>query len=305
MNDMRNLKRAIAAVVALFILGSIQANAESVGTPTTTWFPTEKTQLAYQTFGSVGTTYVLLAGGPGMNPAYVAPIAARLASGGRRVVLFHQRGTGLSAPAIVDRSRMNLAGAVADVDALRVHLGKSKLNLIGHSWGGMLAMAYATRYPDRVGSLVLIDTGPMDAGQFSRAGAAMQAALKPTERTAIAVALRKGDRKQAREIYDGASFADRSNVPLLKASVGNAPLEYPNVSDLIGSSIAHIDARPGVRAMRAPVFLIFGIADPGYFIAAQIRALDPRAQLVTIQHAGHYCWLENPTASFKAIDALP
>ncbi|MEO9264463.1 MAG: alpha/beta hydrolase [Candidatus Baltobacteraceae bacterium] len=302
---MRNVKRAVAAAVALFILGSIQANAESVGAPTTAWFPTEKTQLAYQTFGSVGTTYVLLAGGPGTNPAYIAPIATRLASRGRRVVLLHQRGTGLSAPAIVDRSRMNLAGAVADLDALRVHLGESKLNLIGHGWGGMLAMAYATSYPDRVGSLVLIDTGPMDAGQFPRADAAVKAALTPAERAALADAIRKGDGKQAAEIYDRASFADRSNVPLLKASVGNAPLEYPNVSDLMGSSIAHIDARPGVRAMRAPVFLIFGIADPGYFAAAQIRALDPRAQLITIQHAGHYCWLENPDASFEAIDALP
>src|ERR1700691_2734318 len=64
--------------------------------------------LAYLEYGQ-GKPLVLLAGGPGMNPAYMVPIAKMLAAGNRRVLLLHQRGTGSSVDAISCRDRMNLA----------------------------------------------------------------------------------------------------------------------------------------------------------------------------------------------------
>jgi proline iminopeptidase len=111
-------------------------------------------------------------------------VAKMLASGGRRVLLLHQRGTGMSADAISCRDRMNLAGAIADLEALREYLHLEKLTIAGHSWGGMLAMAYAQRYSDHVAGLLLLDTGPMnDSG--STESAIVHARLSPEERAAL------------------------------------------------------------------------------------------------------------------------
>ena len=54
---------------------------------------------------------------------------------------------------------MTLRIAITDLEALRLHLQQERLFLVGHSWGGMLAIAYAAEHPDRVDRLVLIDSG--------------------------------------------------------------------------------------------------------------------------------------------------
>lgn len=74
-----------------------------------------------------------------------------------KAILLEQRGTGRSRPAKLDE--MTLDVVVHDLEALREHLKQPRLFLVGHSWGGMLAMAYAAMFPDRVERLILIDSG--------------------------------------------------------------------------------------------------------------------------------------------------
>ncbi|MGZ4615938.1 MAG: alpha/beta fold hydrolase, partial [Actinomycetes bacterium] len=56
-------------------------------------------------------------------------------------------------------SSMTWANLAADADALRSHLGFEKWAVLGHSFGGHVALEYALRYPERVSHLVLLDTG--------------------------------------------------------------------------------------------------------------------------------------------------
>jgi len=288
----------LKAMLALFsVVAMLQA------APDPQFFIVGKYRLAYHSFGS-GQTFVLLAGGPGMNPRYVAPIAAALARRDRRIVLFDQRGTGSSAPAIADRSRQTIAGAVADLDALREKLGEPKLALIGHSWGGMLAMAYAAAHPDRVRALILIDPGPMDASEFDRENVTHRAAQTMAERKAIRVAVRGHDLARAYELDDAANFFDHGKFGLVRASVGNQPLYNFAILKLLGPQLAHFDVRREIRVLDAPIDLVFGRADPGYFGAAQIRALNGSARLATIERAGHYPWLEQPKATYAALNTF-
>ena len=71
-----------------------------------------------------------------------------------RIVLFDQRGAGRSQPhaSLVDNTTWHL---VADIDALRQHLGIEKFLLFGGSWGSTLALSYAQTHPDRVTGLIL------------------------------------------------------------------------------------------------------------------------------------------------------
>ena len=71
-----------------------------------------------------------------------------------RIVLFDQRGCGKSRPhaSLVDNTTWHL---VADIEALRTHLGIDRWQVFGGSWGSTLALAYAETHPDRVTELVL------------------------------------------------------------------------------------------------------------------------------------------------------
>ncbi len=71
-----------------------------------------------------------------------------------RIVLFDQRGSGQSTPhaSLEDNTTWHL---VADMEALREHLGIDKWQVFGGSWGSTLALAYAEKHPERVTELVL------------------------------------------------------------------------------------------------------------------------------------------------------
>lgn len=76
-----------------------------------------------------------------------------------RVVLFDQRGCGRSTPSAADPATdlsVNTTGhLVADMEALRAHLGVDRWLLCGASWGSALSLAYAQAHPGRVTALVL------------------------------------------------------------------------------------------------------------------------------------------------------
>jgi proline iminopeptidase len=291
------LNTVVAVLLAVFqgtvFQGSAQPNLKS--------FDSGCKALAYQEYGSEGSPIILLAGGPGMNPVYMAPVAKVLASGNRRVVLFHQRGTGKSGDAISCRERMNLAGAVADLEALRVNLHLEKLTIAGHSWGGMLAMAYAQEHPDRVAGLLLLDSGPMNESGFKTESANVQARLSSEDRAALKNAKSE---EEIDAIEEKAYFADSANVSRLRESIpAGEPLWYESVGESMGPGLAGFDVVRGMRNLKAPVTLVFGRRDPGFFVAQEIQDLQPSSKLFVIEQAGHYPWLENAAETAKVLKA--
>ena len=99
-----------------------------------------------------GKPVVFLHGGPG---AGTEPKQRRFFDPrAYRIVLFDQRGSGKSTPfaSLVANTTWDL---VADIEALRTHLGIAKWQVFGGSWGSTLAMAYAQSHPDRVTEIVL------------------------------------------------------------------------------------------------------------------------------------------------------
>ena len=114
-------------------------------------------ELHYRSTGA-GTPIVLLSGGPGFDVDYMQPVGDFLPVDYRRIFL-EQRGTGRSRAASLSPESMTLQTVVEDLEALRQHLKQDRLVLLGHSWGGMLAMAYAVAHPERVDRLILIGSG--------------------------------------------------------------------------------------------------------------------------------------------------
>jgi proline iminopeptidase len=110
-------------------------------------------EIAYEQSGNPnGKPVVFLHGGPGGGSS---PAMRRFFHPDRyRIVVFDQRGCGKSTPtaSLEENTTWHL---VADIEALRAHLGLERWQVFGGSWGSTLALAYAQRHPERVSELVL------------------------------------------------------------------------------------------------------------------------------------------------------
>jgi proline iminopeptidase len=103
-------------------------------------------------------TVLCLHGGPGGSYDYLVPLFD-LAATGRRVVIFDQSGGGKS-ERIKNPGLYNIERYVDEVEGVRTALKLGKVHLYGHSWGGMLAQAYALKYQSNLSSLILSGTTP-------------------------------------------------------------------------------------------------------------------------------------------------
>jgi proline iminopeptidase len=103
-----------------------------------------------------GKPVVFVHGGPGSG---TSPLQRRLFDPAvYRIVLFDQRGCGRSTPHVataVPDEHNTTWHLVADMEALRTHLGIDRWQVFGGSWGATLALAYAQTHPDRVTDMVL------------------------------------------------------------------------------------------------------------------------------------------------------
>src|SRR5690348_257490 len=112
-------------------------------------------RLAYEDVGR-GDPFVLVHGftGSGREWTELVPELAE----DRRVIAVHQRGHGSSSHT-GDAASYTFDALVADFAALVDHLGLERFDVLGHSMGGLVAMRYAVEHPDRVRSLLPMDTG--------------------------------------------------------------------------------------------------------------------------------------------------
>jgi proline iminopeptidase len=146
--------------VAIMFLGGAGTALPRAGAPEKgQTFEAGGVSIYYEVVGDgPGTPLVLVNGGPGFDHGYMHCSDAwdRLGAN-RKVVFYDQRGNGRSS-AIKEGQSCLLADQIADLDALRARLGLEKMDLLGHSWGGYLVMAYAARHPERIAHLMIVDS---------------------------------------------------------------------------------------------------------------------------------------------------
>lgn len=259
-------------------------------------------RLAWREVGS-GQPLLLHPGGPGMSSAYFGDLP-ELASE-RTLLLLDPRGTGASdRPS--DAAAFELADYAGDVEEVRRHLGLERLDLLGHSHGGFVAMAWASAYPQRVGRLVLASTTARFSDAIRAARAARVASHEGQPYYADAVEAlrlhaegRYGSDEELRELYRREArllLAPETSVEglgelLARAGASADALRYFNEHIAPG-----MDQRAALAAVDAPTLVITGELDPfGESTAREIADALPTATLVVLAGADHFPFLERET----------
>jgi proline iminopeptidase len=152
------VRGAIAATCLLLACcaGITSSNTANQVYPVRELFVDANGVLIYTEIIGSGAPLIILHGGPGASHDYFLPYLLPLARH-HRLVFIDERGSGKSEK-LQDVAKYTVEAMVEDVEAVRVALALGKIDLLGHSYGGVLAQAYAFKYQAHLSHLILAST---------------------------------------------------------------------------------------------------------------------------------------------------
>ena len=267
--------------------------------------------------GAPGTPpVVFLHGGPGYNSYSFAQIEGPLLEKQLRMIYLDQRGSGRSERPWTRDYKMTTL--VEDVDGLRRSLGVSKLALIGHSFGGMLALEYASAHPAHVSKLVLVDI-LYDAPLQCRFRAQSLAQLRPEAYARVAkdtvdsAGVRRSDCELEFRALRGADREAFSNEMMFPDSTRRKLQDsLDRVSGLRNTGeLSNALFNAGLLSYRftafdrltMPVLVVVGGQDRavGGQPMRDLAKRLPHARLVELPKGGHFAYLEEPGAFAREV----
>jgi proline iminopeptidase len=280
------------------------------------WVPVDGVRLFCREIGE-GPPIVVLHGGPEFDHSYFLPELDRLAES-FRLLYYDQRGRGRSTEGVRPED-VTLGSEVEDIDRLRSHFGLESVAVLGHSWGGALAMEYAIRHPTRASHLILMDTAPASPHGWQALREALTRGRAPADREAMAAiaatdAYGRGDLAAEAE-YLRHHF--RMTVPRpehLEALVSRLRSNFTEESVLLARAIdqrlwgetalsASWDLLPALRRLDVPTLVLHGEHDfIPVEVAAGIADAVPGARLAVLAGCGHFTYLEEPDRIHDEID---
>ena len=278
------------------------------------FFPSGNINLYYEIHGEeTGQPAIFLNGGPGFSHDYLRSMCSLAPE--IQVIFYDQRGTGQSDK--TDPSGYTIDANVEDVEHLRQALGLETFILFGHSWGGILAQAYALKYPRRIAKLVLADTFAT-CDDLNKVLARMRTAVPEETRAVYERCEREGlyqngDRysdeyQAALDIaYEPVSF---SVTPPAYLEGMFSQLAYDVYRAMWGEesefrvtgSLAGFNTLDRLGQIGAPALVMVGASDmPSVEMARQMANALPDARLEVFEHSRHYPFIEEPESFFRVL----
>ncbi len=267
-------------------------------------------KIAYRTFGQ-GKPLVIINGGPGRSSDTFADLAEKLSSATRKVIIFDQRGTGKSQHQIIDEKTISLDLMVEDLESLRKHLKYKEISILGHSFGGMLAMAYAAKYPDNINALILSASGSMNLKHMKQVESNIQAKLsaKALEKYKFWTSpeQKKRDPIKAKlevlKITAPLYIYNQKYVPQIEKNLTNLEYYNPKVNQLVWKSMKNFNVTTAFTKFKVPTLIMDGEQDfLGKEILQEIHSSIPNSRLEILKECSHYPWLDKPNEYFALIN---
>lgn len=245
----------------------------------------------------------LVHGGPGADHSGYKPTFSPL-SQKMQLVYFDHRGQGRSARG--PKSSYTLDNNVEDMEALRQHLGLDKIVVIGGSYGGMVALTYASRYPAQVSHLIVMVTAA-HSGFLVRAQTIL-AERGTAEQQAIAQPLWTGTFESEAQLQEyfrimRPLYAITADPAVPEPTGDRAILSVDAINVAFSGFLQTYDIRDQLPKITAPTLVIAGRHDwicPPEF-SEEIAELIPRADLRIFERSGHSIRTDEPEAMLDAI----
>ena len=264
------------------------------------------TSIYYKTIGQ-GEPLIVLHGGPGFDHQTLMPYIGALGKE-MKVVLYDQRGSGLSTGPI-DSDSITIDAFIEDIELIRKQIGVEKINLAGVSWGGVLALFYGVKYPDKLNSLILFSTAASAEMLFktfpalNKKRTSEDAALMNV--LSISDGYKNNDPKVLEEfysIYCKAQLADQSLVSKINIVINeNTAKNMDAINNFIWAAIGNFDLHNQLEKIGCPTLIMHGRQDPMPIEAAEkINEKLPNSELVIFEDSGHWIYLEEEE-KFKSI----
>lgn len=246
-----------------------------------------------------GVPLLILSGGPGTDSRYMRVGGAldRLAAS-RSLITFDQRGTSRSAPS---NGTETIAKYVEDLEAIRKAAGAAQLDILGHSFGAYLAIAYTAKYGHHVRRLVLVSAPPPRLGDLVQilphvypdridAWRAKRATLGDNNASSDSAIFMSMEfvTEQAYRNYLAAVSDHRDNIA---------------VNNSLRRDMERLDYWPHVRSFKQPTLVVHGRFDAvvAPSNAWRLHKAIPASTFKIIESAGHLPHVERPAEFLEAV----
>jgi proline iminopeptidase len=266
--------------------------------------------LYYHTYGTQNLPpVILLTGGPG-NSYNQLEVMAKTMSNKFRCILPEQRGTGKSIPKPFDSTTISVYLLTKDIKTLIEKLHLQNPVIIGHSWGGTLAMSFASEFPMLSKHLILIAPGPhKDAKRgfevlfsnrtHTRSFTEEQRLIQLNERI-------KNHQADASEILESKKLARRAYifanpVPDSIFNLVNADRNTVAEALILQDLFRNFDVSASLKKYKGRIDIISGRQDIVGFFSYEIKIDQPSANLYWINNCGHFPMYEQPDEFYKIL----
>jgi proline iminopeptidase len=290
------------SLVALLLASAALATAAGAATPVRSFIraagPADATR-----------TLILVNGGPGYDSQQIFRAFRRLTTPTRRVVAYDQRGVGRTpAPRPLPQD-YSLDAFVADLEALRIRLGVERIDLLGHSFGALVASAYTATHPRRVRSLILHSGLPLAVeAQYEGDARFEQRLVRLQRRGTVPSVVPERCAVRSRALLP-VYVADPRRAAEVRSALGPFRCD-DDVGTIANESIVSGSRRDqlglALARYRGPALVVMGARDPFGSAWADDNAAPLRNARVTkriLPNAGHFLWLESP-ALFPTLRAF-
>jgi len=245
----------------------------------------------------------LIHGGPGADHTSYKPTFSPL-SHKMQLVYFDHRGQGRSARG--PKETYTLDNNVEDMEALRQYLGLDKIVVLGSSYGGMVALSYAVRYPQNVSHLIVIAT--VADSRFLTRAQEILAKRGTEEQKAIAQRLWDGafeNEEQLREYFQVMMpMYSLTYDPNSRQEAWNRTILSPDAINIaFGGFLRSYNVLDQLYKITSPTLVIGGRHDwicPPEF-SEEIAKEIPNSDLRIFENSGHLIRVDEPEALRDAI----
>ena len=271
------------------------------------WRPFETTsadgtRIAYYMAGDLmfgKTPLFVISGGPGSDHRYmrVGGSFDRI-SATRPVIMFDQRGTSNSG-AVTGTPRLDQWAD--DVEAVRAATGSPQLHILGHSFGGIVAMNYAERYGDHIASVIFANS---TASSIAETGNILREMFPDRINTWVERRAALPSRFKASEIdvFTSMEFVDLERLDEFLASIAGYTYNI-EVNNELRQDMASLDYTDVVSALTAPTLVLHGRYDPVITpqTAWNLHQQIPNSELIILPATGHLPFAEVPDVFVETV----